>query len=116
MADDASQPPRRAKGNRPYYFDDPAIDQLHAAFLALAAEVSVAYERIDTLERLLERTGTVSRKDVEGFRPEPEAAAERDARRGAMIERLMQPFREYREHLFAKAQHAKSRGEGDSAS
>jgi len=104
-------PPRRAKGTRPTYFDDPAVDQLHAAFLALAAEVSVAYDRIDTLERLLERAGTVARADVEAFQAEPEAAAEREARRTAMIERLLQPFREYREALLEQAARA-SRGAG----
>jgi len=34
-------------------FDDPAIDQLHAAYVTLATELAVAFERIDTLERLL---------------------------------------------------------------
>ena len=40
----------RPKGHRPYYFDDPAIDQLHSAVLALAGELAVAFDRIDTLE------------------------------------------------------------------
>jgi hypothetical protein len=106
------EPPRRTKGHRPYYFDDPAIDQLYAAFLALAAELSVACERLDTVERLLERRGGPSRADIESFRPDEAAAGERAAKRAALVERLMRPFREYREDLFARAERA-GRSTGD---
>ncbi|MCW5572843.1 MAG: hypothetical protein KIT37_07415 [Steroidobacteraceae bacterium] len=95
--------PTRAKGHLPQYFDDPAIDQLHAALLALAAELSVAYDRIDTLERVLERSGKLSRGDLEAFEPDETAAAERAARREALVARLLRPFRDYRDHLIERA-------------
>lgn len=98
-----SDAPTRAKGPQPQYFDDPAIDQLHAALLALAAELSVAYDRIDTLERILERSGTLKRTDLDGFEPDEAAALERAARREALVARLLRPFREYREHLIERA-------------
>jgi len=98
-----SDAPTRAKGPQPQYFDDPAIDQLHAALLALAAELSVAYDRIDTLERLLERSGALRRTDIDRFEPDDAAALERAARRDALIARLLQPFREYREQLIERA-------------
>ena len=44
---------RTAKGTRPEFYEDAAIDQLFAIVTALTAEVSVAFEHIDTLERLL---------------------------------------------------------------
>ena len=75
--------PTRAKGPLPQYFDDPAIDQLHSALLALAAELSVAYDRIDTLERMLERKGTLSRAEIDRFEPDEPALQERAARREA---------------------------------
>ncbi len=94
--------PRRAKGERPYFFDDPAIDQLHAMFLALSAELSVAYDRIDTLERLLEKKGLVPRADVEAYRPDDAVEGERAARRNEYLQRIFRIFREQREGL-AKA-------------
>ena len=45
--------PRDPKGRRAQFYDDPAVDQLWAILLSLTAEVSVAFDRIDTLERLL---------------------------------------------------------------
>lgn len=98
-----SDAPTRAKGPLPQYFDDPAIDQLHAALLALAAELSVAYDRIDTLERLLERSGALQRAEIESFEPDEAAARERAARREALVARLLRPFREYRERLIERA-------------
>jgi hypothetical protein len=98
-----SDAPTRAKGHKPRYFDDPAIDQLHAALLALAAELSVASDRIDTLERLLERSGALQRSDIDSFEPDEAAARERAARRDALVARLLRPFREYREHLIERA-------------
>jgi hypothetical protein len=94
--------PRRAKGERPYFFDDPAIDQLHAMFLALSAELSVAYDRIDTLERLLERKGLVPRAEVEAYRPDDAVDGERAARRAEYLQRIFRIFRDQRDGL-AKA-------------
>ncbi|MBV6416532.1 MAG: hypothetical protein CMLOHMNK_01126 [Steroidobacteraceae bacterium] len=95
--------PTRAKGPLPQYFDDPALDQLHAALLALAAELSVANDRIDTLERLLERKGLTTRADVESYEPDETALRERAARREALVARLLRPFRDYREQLIERA-------------
>jgi hypothetical protein len=94
--------PRRAKGERPYFFDDPAIDQLHSLFLALSAELSVAYDRIDTLERLLEQKGLVPRADIEAFRPDDAVEGDRAARRNEYLQRIFRIFRDQREGL-AKA-------------
>ena len=46
--------PRVSKGERPKFFDDPAIDQMMTFFLELMTEVSVLRERVDTVERLLD--------------------------------------------------------------
>jgi hypothetical protein len=67
----------RAKGKRPAYFADPAIDRLLSIVLALAGEVAVNRERLDSLERLLDARGTVSRADLEGFVPDADAGYER---------------------------------------
>lgn len=95
-------PPQLPKGHRPQVFDDPAIDQLYAAYVALATELSVAFEKIDTLERLLaEKTG-LSREEIEQYVPSPADAEARAARRADLAARLLKPFRDFREDRIAR--------------
>ncbi|MCS6946647.1 MAG: hypothetical protein NZM12_03425, partial [Steroidobacteraceae bacterium] len=68
------QQPPHGKGHRPYYFDDPAIDQLHAALLGLAGELAVAFDRIDTLERLLAERGVLTPEAIEQYQPDAATA------------------------------------------
>ncbi len=102
----ALPPTRRPKGHRPQVFDDPAIDQLHAAFVALATELAVAFDRIDTLERLLAQRDGVSREQIESFQPDEQAAADRATRRADLAERLLRPFRDFREDQIARSERA----------
>ncbi len=87
--------PRNPKGRRAQFYDDPAIDQLMAIVTALTAEVSVAFDRIDTLERLLERAGSLREADVESFVPDAEAGATRARRREELIQRVFQVLSRY---------------------
>jgi hypothetical protein len=80
--------PRQAKGKRPVFFDDPAIDQLMTFFLGLAGEVSVLRERMGTIEALLDEKGTISREDIEAFVPDEDLENSRAAERAAYIERV----------------------------
>ena len=95
--------PRRPKGRRPQLFDDPAIDPLHAAVVALATELSVAFDRIDTLERLLEQRAGVSRSEIDAYRPDEAATAARAARRADIADRLLRPFRDFRDDQLERA-------------
>ncbi|MEM7282470.1 MAG: hypothetical protein AAF438_12670 [Pseudomonadota bacterium] len=79
---------RVAKGKRPQYFSDPATDKLFAIVMSLVAELSVTRDRLDTLERVLARNGSVSLDDVEAYTPDPQVAAKREAKRTAYIERV----------------------------
>ena len=67
----------KAKGKRPAYFEDPAIDRTLSIVMALVGEVSVMRERLDTVERLLDAKGTVSRADIESYAPDRLAGKER---------------------------------------
>ncbi|MBM3513825.1 MAG: hypothetical protein FJX59_08920 [Alphaproteobacteria bacterium] len=80
--------PRQSKGKRPYFFDDPAIDQMMTFLVELTAEVSVVYDRLDTVERLLETKGTISRADIEAYRPSDAIESERVARRDGYLKRV----------------------------
>ncbi len=80
---------RVAKGKRPRYFSDPAIDKLHAIVLSLVAELSVTRDRLDALERYLDERGALSREELDAFEPDASAEEERQARRDAYIQRVM---------------------------
>ncbi len=67
----------KPKGARPKYFDDPAIDRLLSIVMALAGEVAVVRERLDTVERLLDAKGSISRADIEAYAPDRSAGHER---------------------------------------
>jgi hypothetical protein len=102
----SNMPPERPKGHRPYFFDDPAIDQLHSAVLALTGELAVAFDRIDSLERLLAAAGTLPAAAVDGYRPDEAAALARGQRHADLAARVLKPFKDYRDDLFARAEHA----------
>ncbi len=81
--------PRVARGKRPQYFSDPAIDKLLSITLTLCEELSVTRDRLDTVERLLEQRKLVPRKAIEAYVPDATSEAERDANRRAYVERVM---------------------------
>ena len=85
---------RRAKGKRPEFFEDPALDRLYSLTLALAAEVSALRERQDTVERLLDAKGTISREDIETYQPDRRAGEERGLATRAYVNRIMRGFQQ----------------------
>ena len=87
--------PREPKGRRAQFYPDPAVDQLMAIVVALTAEVSVAFDRIDTLERLLEERGVIGGCDVEAWQPDATASAERARRQEELIGRVFQVLSQY---------------------
>ncbi len=80
---------RRAKGARPYFFDDPTSDKLLSIVMALAGEVSVLRDRLDTTLRLLEEKGTLRAADLEAFQPDASVRADRDAWREEFLARIL---------------------------
>jgi hypothetical protein len=79
----------KAKGKRPAYFEDPAIDRLLSITMALVGEVSVIRERMDSIERLLDAKGTISRADIESYTPDRTAGKERGLITKQYIARVM---------------------------
>lgn len=90
---------RVAKGRKPQYFSDPAVDKLLAITMTLAAELSVTRDRLDTVERLLAKRRVLSPRDVDAFEPDPAAEAEREARRQAYLERVLRAVQSDLEEL-----------------
>ncbi len=67
----------KPSGKRPYFFDDPAVERVLAITMAVAQEVAVVRERLDTVERLLEKKGSLTRADIDAYTPDPASATER---------------------------------------
>jgi len=80
--------PRIAKGRRAEFHDDPAIDQLFAIATALTGEISVLFDRLDTVERLLTEARVLSAPAIEAYVPDESAAALRGERRDELLRRV----------------------------
>jgi len=79
----------RAKGARPYFFSDPTADKLLSIVMALAGEVSVLRDRLDTMERLIEKGELPRREAIEAYEPAAGVRAERDAWREEFLNRIL---------------------------
>jgi hypothetical protein len=92
MSDKQTQPvklPRTTKGKRPSFFADPDLDQMMTFIFELSTEVAVLRERQNTVEQLLDRNGSVTRDDIENYRPDDSVEAERAQWREAYLERVL---------------------------
>lgn len=85
--------PRHTRGKRPHFFEDPAVDQLMSVVLAMAGELSVLYDRVDSMQRLMDEKGSLSREELEAYQPDEAANAERQARREAYLQRIFRVVR-----------------------
>ena len=97
-AEGSSKPvtlPRLSKGTRPEFYDDPAIDQLFAIVTALTAELSVAFDRLDTLERVLVEARTLPHGAVEAYVGDADATAQRASKRAELLQRVFAVFDAY---------------------
>ena len=99
MTEDNIWDSERNVGERPAFFDDPAVDQLLAIIMAMSGELSVLYDRVDTLERLLDSKQVVEREEIEGYQPPDAVEDERKQRRSAYIRRLLRIIREDAENI-----------------
>ena len=78
----------KAAGKRPYFLDD-EVETVLAITMAAVQELAVARQRIDTLERLLEGKGVLTKAEIEGFAPDPAAAVERALSNQEYIARVL---------------------------
>ncbi len=92
---------RRAKGKRPDTLHDYNAERTLSILLAVAGEVSVLKERLDTVERLLDSKGTISRDDIENYTPTGDAAYERALATKEYIARIMRGMQQEMEAMQA---------------
>ncbi len=80
---------RKARGERPYFFDDPSVDKVVAMVMGLAGETAVMRDRLDTIERLLETKGLLRRAEIEAYQPSDDVLADRSAWREAYLSEIL---------------------------
>ncbi len=80
---------RKARGERPYFFDDPNVDKVVSMVMGLAGVVAVARDRLDTIERLLETKGLLKRAEIEAYEPTAVVMAERAAWRESFLGEIL---------------------------
>jgi hypothetical protein len=89
----------KPRGKRPAYFDDPAIDRLLSILMAVAGELAVTRERLDTVERLLAEKGLLDRAAIESFRPDRAAGYERGLLQRDYVARILRGVQQDMEAL-----------------
>ncbi len=91
----------RAKGKRPDTLQDYNAERTLSIVMALAAEVAVVKERLDTVERLLDAKGTISRSDIEAYQATDDAAYERALASKEFVARIMRAMQQEMEAMQA---------------
>lgn len=72
---------------------EPVAERLVKIVTALATEVAVLRERLDTLEKLAEKNGLVTAAEIEDFAPDPAMEQARQQWRQAYLERIFADLR-----------------------
>jgi hypothetical protein len=75
-----------------HQFEDPAMDILLGIVVSLGNEVYVLRDRLRIIEKMLEAKGTITRADVEAYKPTPEEEEEIRKDNDAFIARLFRVF------------------------
>ncbi len=89
----------KAKGKRPYFFKDADVERVLSITMAVAGELAVMRQRLDTIEALLDARGQVSREDIEAFTPSAEQEAARSRWNQEYIARILRILQQDREAL-----------------
>ena len=90
---------RKARGKRPQFFKLEESERLMGILMAVVGELAVTRERLDTLERLLERNNILDRAAIEDFHPDADEARERGLKQQEYIARVLRILQQEREAL-----------------
>ncbi|KAA5805458.1 hypothetical protein F1654_05635 [Alkalicaulis satelles] len=87
--DPLAQAGAKARGKRPWFLEDKDSERVLNIVMALAQEVAVTRQRLDTVERLLEARGVISQGDIEAYAPSKAEAEARGAWTQEFIARIL---------------------------
>lgn len=88
----------KPKGKRPFFLKDPDVEKVLAVTMAVAQELAVMRERLDTVERLLETTG-ITQSDIDEFKPTKDQAEQRGAWTQEYLARILRIYQQEIEGL-----------------
>lgn len=89
----------KPKGKRPYFLKDPDVERVLAVTMAIAQELGVVRERLDTIERVLEEKGSLTQMDIETYVPSKPIAEERGAWTQEYLARILRIYQQEIEAL-----------------
>ena len=81
--------PRTARGKRPAFDANPSVDRLVSIVLALASELSVLRDRLDTMEILGAQGGWLASGAVDSFIADQPTRERRELAREAYLDRVL---------------------------
>jgi RNA polymerase-interacting CarD/CdnL/TRCF family regulator len=79
----------KAKGKRPWFFANQEAERVMNITMALAQELAVTRERLDTLERLLEDKALLSRAEFDSYLPNKAVTDERSVNQQSYLARIL---------------------------
>ena len=82
------------KGKKAKFFDNPEIDYLFSIITMLTQELSVTYDRVETLELLLEKKGLIKKGDIDNWESNESEEIIRSKRREDLISRVFNVIHE----------------------
>ncbi|CAM3652209.1 hypothetical protein [Litorimonas haliclonae] len=83
----------KPKGKRPYFLKDPDVERVMSVTMAIAQELAVMRERLDTVERLLSEKG-ITQDDIENFKPTKDQAEQRGAWTQEYLARILRIYQQ----------------------
>ena len=89
----------KPRGARPWFHNDPAVERVLAITMALAGEVAVLRERLDTVERLLAASQVLDRAAIETFTPDGAEEIERQRWHAEYVARILRVVQQEMEAL-----------------
>ena len=89
MINDIQLSANKAKGKRPYFLDNPEVERVMNITMAVAMEVGVMHERLDTIERLLAKKGILNATEIDAFEPNNEEVIARQLWHARYIARVL---------------------------
>jgi len=97
--------PKASKGGRPTFLDSADSERLLNMVVALAGEVSLLHDKLDSLARVAGAGAPFTLDDIERFAPDEAVLAERSARRTAFLERVFRILQAEAERAMAPEPH-----------
>lgn len=91
----------KSTGKRPQFLNSWETERLLNITMALASELSVTRQRLDTVERLLESKNLLAKADIETFTPTRVEAAERALWQQEFLNRVLRVVQQEQEAMTA---------------